>query len=697
MTPPIQYQLLIDSLYTGNFAAPIDDITDYLVGQVNWQAGMQRPYDEVADPARLTFTLTNHTGAFNREYVGLDVITNGDFSAWTGNNPDGWTVTGESGNDPEVSQVGADAVHGGSGTGAANLYSTGSVLSISQSGVLAVGQTYALTFSYKTQVESTGGIAIYNGATQVSPLYHELGDYTVVFNATSSSVSIQTFGACDATIDNVTCKPTGLYRMMQKGMLVKLNAIYNGTTYPQITVRITAITDVLGSSSAPLVNVVAEDPMLRLLDKEFDPNVFVSETITYYDRGVPIAQYQTSYDIIDPIQQMFDEGIVSWPYHRSYWVLGAQGSSELGLTTYLFSNMASNFNRTPSDQFAIIGDLGDRGQGVNAQTYIRDLIGMEAGGRFYFDPRNHVFYFIQRFLDTGLAAFFSSAVTFTSDDIDSADYKYGEDLTNRVTLHYSLRTVGGAGSVIWSSSSTPIILKGYSSKTINANYFDATITTKRIAATDQIQPIAGTDLIANTLYDGSGTDVSTRISVSVTFGANSAKITVSNSAAEDCYIRTLQLRGTPLVQSDETVTAVDADSIREFDEYPRTFEVRMLDDTTFAQNYADYVVSKFRTPLNRLETITFNSLTNVKTTAATASLLYTDQSFDTINARITVSLPEYNHVAEYVIVGERRVINVGGDHPQNVTFILRPMARERYWILGKAGYGELGQTTYLGF
>ncbi len=31
-----------------------------------------------------------------------ELVTNGDFANWTGDNPDSWSVGGESGNDPEI-------------------------------------------------------------------------------------------------------------------------------------------------------------------------------------------------------------------------------------------------------------------------------------------------------------------------------------------------------------------------------------------------------------------------------------------------------------------------------------------------------------------------------------------------------------------------------------------------------------------
>lgn len=62
--------------------------------------------------------------ATNAPNPGSELLTNGDFANWTADNPDNWTVVGESGNDPEVSEVGSGEAHGGSGTGAANFFNT---------------------------------------------------------------------------------------------------------------------------------------------------------------------------------------------------------------------------------------------------------------------------------------------------------------------------------------------------------------------------------------------------------------------------------------------------------------------------------------------------------------------------------------------------------------------------------------------
>lgn len=74
---------------------------------------------------------------------GADVIVNGDFSAWTGDDPDSWAVIGEVGADPEVSEVGTGEGHGGVGTGMANLFSSATNFRPQlQQTILTIGKWY---------------------------------------------------------------------------------------------------------------------------------------------------------------------------------------------------------------------------------------------------------------------------------------------------------------------------------------------------------------------------------------------------------------------------------------------------------------------------------------------------------------------------------------------------------------------------
>ena len=68
---------------------------------------------EITLPGPVTITPT----------LGAELLTNGDFSSWSDDNPTGWVVS-ESGSDPGVTEVAPD---GSAGNGAARLYSSATV------------------------------------------------------------------------------------------------------------------------------------------------------------------------------------------------------------------------------------------------------------------------------------------------------------------------------------------------------------------------------------------------------------------------------------------------------------------------------------------------------------------------------------------------------------------------------------------
>ena len=75
----------------------------------------------VLDEHKRTLIITDFT-----QSLGAELLTNGDFSAWTGDNPDGWTVEGETAPDPEVTERDPNQGHADTKTvgGAANFYSS---------------------------------------------------------------------------------------------------------------------------------------------------------------------------------------------------------------------------------------------------------------------------------------------------------------------------------------------------------------------------------------------------------------------------------------------------------------------------------------------------------------------------------------------------------------------------------------------
>ncbi len=673
MTAPIQYRMYLDTARDNTFARSIDEITPYLIEQIQFNHGMADSYDEVSAPARMTFKVSNRGGEFDRENEGNELIVNGGFTSWSGGLPVGWLASGTT---SCITECGGEFLDGG--TGAVNFYNSGLATGASlRQNILVPGRTYVMRFDITdsaNDLTSPGknSITIYkplafSGGTSPNIFYRLIpGKYEWFFvaNAITCGMGLQISSPHNISFTNFSVKSVPTYRMMNKGMLVKLTATRNGTETPLFVGRIADMDFALGTSQEPTCTITVEDAMLELLDAEYQP---------------PLLENPTADVAFDDI---FDAPVVVWPYTKNYWLLGVQGSSELGINTYLYDHDMTDFE-TGITEFAFLGDLADKGQGVSAQGYIRDIMTAEGGGRFYWDVRTQKFVFHGRHHDV-----FNTTVTtaLTKSDLDAVQYNYGEEIVNQLTVNYSFREVGAAGSVLWSYTNLPLTMKPRTTKTLTARYIDATDETIRVGGKDFVQISPGVDFTAS---NEMGQDVSSLITVTVDFKATGAKIYLNNPTADTVILATLQLRGTPLRQKDETTESLDGASKAANELRPKTLDARFIDDPDLAQNFTDYTVARFKDPLTRLKNITFNSLRNETMLEASINRVIGD--------RITVTLADENHDADYFIVGEQRMIAIGGDMPADVTWILKPASRDLFWTLGVVGQSELGQTTILGF
>ena len=128
--------------------------------------------------------------------LGNDLVTNGDFSNWTGDNPDNWTVNGET-SDNTISQ---------SGNAVRMLNTTGDLIEITQS-ILTANKTYKVTIdctaisSGQFRVQDTNQ----TGEFPINPI-NATGSYVGYFKATGTNLRIIRNSAVDATFTNVTCR-----------------------------------------------------------------------------------------------------------------------------------------------------------------------------------------------------------------------------------------------------------------------------------------------------------------------------------------------------------------------------------------------------------------------------------------------------------------------------------------------------------
>ena len=142
-----------------------------------------------------------------------ELVTNGDFSAWTADDPDGWTVAGEVGVDPEISEVGTGEGHGGVGTGMCNIYtSDGTAVQMVSSLIsIVVGRKYQVSITVDTVTTGKIGVGETAGNQWAERVFNSgdvgINTFTFVATQTTCEITIREFGlGTDITFDNVSIK-----------------------------------------------------------------------------------------------------------------------------------------------------------------------------------------------------------------------------------------------------------------------------------------------------------------------------------------------------------------------------------------------------------------------------------------------------------------------------------------------------------
>lgn len=114
--------------------------------------------------------------------------------------------------------------------------------------------------------------------------------------------------------------------------------------------------------------------------------------------------------------------------------------------------------------------------------------------------------------------------------------------------------------------------------------------------------VANTDYKANTASDGTGTDITSDVTISVdTLFADSAKLRVQNNADHKAWITFLRLNGTPaVITSSIKEIYEDEDSVDRYGRYERVIENNFIDSRSFARYLAKAVVEKYKDNQSRI-------------------------------------------------------------------------------------------------
>ena len=130
--------------------------------------------------------------------VSTEKITNGDFSAWTADNPDGWSVSTDLSGGAESDDVKVTEDANG-----ARFISDGTNINLRQSSIMTVGRTYEVVIVVHS---ATSGDLKTTGLSSNITNINASGTYTVTTTASSTTFNIKRNTACDIVVSSVSVK-----------------------------------------------------------------------------------------------------------------------------------------------------------------------------------------------------------------------------------------------------------------------------------------------------------------------------------------------------------------------------------------------------------------------------------------------------------------------------------------------------------
>jgi hypothetical protein len=274
------------------------------------------------------------------------------------------------------------------------------------------------------------------------------------------------------------------------------------------------------------------------------------------------------------------------------------------------------------------------------------------------------------------------------------------DIINTVYVVVHPRTTADATSVLYeltTTGTTPSV-PAAKSITINCPYRESSINAYRVAAATIETPLSGTDWVANSAADGSGSNQTSSVTVTVeTQAANAVTLNIANSHATiDAYLTTLQVRGTSIKDVTETVMSANNESSAfTYGEKDARIDMKYESNAgEFGNEIAKWILNVYKDA--RYVIKNFELASNSSTYLMTQSLAREPGDKITLAEAMTgiVETVGAGQVG-FFINGVNITIDAGGIITTN--WALAPASQSAAWVLEQVGASELGLTTNLGF
>ena len=258
----------------------------------------------------------------------------------------------------------------------------------------------------------------------------------------------------------------------------------------------------------------------------------------------------------------------------------------------------------------------------------------------------------------------------------------------QVTIH---PRIPSTVDVVMYSLAAPIPIAPGVSFTVLGPWSDPANPSNRVGAAslhaDAGYPVtAVTDYKANTLADGTGTDITNTLTVTWGLSGNATSFTISGTTAG--FLTKLQQRGKPLYDYGDTVLPWQDDtSIAQFGVSPMSVDMPYSADARFALETAQFAVFTQVNPTTNIAGFT--------RIVSTQNAIEVGRSINRqISDRVGINDPVTGIVKSYFI---NAIEETESEGVLTTVWTLTPADTSSYWYVEIAGRSELNLTAMLGF
>jgi hypothetical protein len=267
----------------------------------------------------------------------------------------------------------------------------------------------------------------------------------------------------------------------------------------------------------------------------------------------------------------------------------------------------------------------------------------------------------------------------------------GRHLANIVKAKsYPIKTDAAATTVLFNLEEELEVAGLTTTDVFRVGYTDPSGAATKVSGTEMVTPVATTDYTAFAETAGGGADLTANMSITdLSFGAEGAEYTITNSGTASMFVNLLQFRGKGVYDYQPVENLVeDTTSQTDYGSIPLTVDMKYQPDPADAAGYGQIVLNEVYDPTS----------TDAKTVDSVTFLANRDsmrmQGFLQIEPgdRYTLTEDQTATDDDFFCMGYR--FKVHDKKFVTYTLVQRRAGMQTFWILGTS---PLGQDTGLGF